>query len=67
MDDGLIDVRIPETGRRFSTRRVLAALAVGRLERSRLYHELQVQEFSFTAVQVRRWWPTMVRPELYAR
>jgi undecaprenyl-diphosphatase len=50
MDDGLIDVRILETGRRFSTLRILVSLALGRLERSPLYHELQVPEFSFTAV-----------------
>jgi undecaprenyl-diphosphatase len=50
MDDGLIDVRILETGRRFSTLRILASLALGRLERSPLYHELRVPEFHFTAV-----------------
>jgi diacylglycerol kinase family enzyme/membrane-associated phospholipid phosphatase len=50
MDDGLIDVRILETGRSFSTLRILASLAVGRLERSPLYHELRVPEFHFTAV-----------------
>ncbi|ORA56923.1 bifunctional phosphatase PAP2/diacylglycerol kinase family protein [Mycobacteroides franklinii] len=50
MDDGLIDVRILETGRKFSTVRILTALALGRLQRSPLYHELQVPEFSFTAV-----------------
>jgi undecaprenyl-diphosphatase len=49
MDDGLIDVRILETGRRFSTLRILVSLGLGRLERSPLYHELQVPEFSFTA------------------
>ena len=50
MDDGLLDVRILETGRRFSTVRILAALALGRLERSPLYHERRVPEFTFTAV-----------------
>jgi diacylglycerol kinase family enzyme/membrane-associated phospholipid phosphatase len=50
MDDGLIDVRILETGRRFSTLRILVSLLLGRLERSPLYHELQVPEFSFTAL-----------------
>ena len=50
MDDGLIDVRILETGRRFSKLRILVALALGRLERSPLYHELRVPEFTFTAV-----------------
>jgi diacylglycerol kinase family enzyme/membrane-associated phospholipid phosphatase len=50
MDDGLLDVRILETGRRFSRLRILVALALGRLERSPLYHELRVPEFSFRAV-----------------
>ncbi|MGE2713197.1 bifunctional phosphatase PAP2/diacylglycerol kinase family protein [Mycolicibacterium litorale] len=50
MDDGLLDVRILETGRRFSRVRILAALMLGRLERSPLYHEMRVPEFSFTAV-----------------
>ena len=50
MDDGLIDVRILETGRRFSRLRILSSLALGRLTRSPLYHEMRVPEFSFTAV-----------------
>ncbi len=50
MDDGLIDVRMLEAGRRWARTRILAALALGRLERSPLYHELQVPEFSFAAV-----------------
>ena len=50
MDDGLLDVRILETGRRLSRLRILGALALGRLERSPLYHEMQVPEFSFEAV-----------------
>lgn len=50
MDDGLIDVRILETGRRLARSRILAALALGRLERSPLYHEIQAPQFSFTAV-----------------
>ena len=50
MDDGLIDVRILETGRRLARTRILGALALGRLERSPLYHEIQAPEFSFTAV-----------------
>jgi undecaprenyl-diphosphatase len=50
MDDGLLDVRILETGRRFSTVRILASLALGRLERSPLYHELRVPEFTFKSV-----------------
>jgi diacylglycerol kinase family enzyme/membrane-associated phospholipid phosphatase len=50
MDDGLIDIRILETGRRFSTLRVVTSLMLGRLVRSPLYHELQVPEFSFTTV-----------------
>jgi diacylglycerol kinase family enzyme/membrane-associated phospholipid phosphatase len=50
MDDGLLDVRILETGRRLSRVRILAALVLGRLERSPLYHELRVPEFTFRAV-----------------
>ncbi|OBF59798.1 phosphoesterase [Mycobacterium sp. 852002-53434_SCH5985345] len=50
MDDGLIDVRMLDAGRRWSRTRILTALALGRLERSPLYHELQVPEFSFVAV-----------------
>ena len=50
MDDGLLDVRILETGRRLSRLRILSALALGRLERSPLYHEMQVPEFTFEAV-----------------
>ena len=50
MDDGLIDVRILETGKRFSRLRILAAVALGRLERSPLYHEIQAPEFTFEAV-----------------
>lgn len=49
MDDGLIDVRILETGRRLSRTRILTSLALGRLERSPLYHELQVPQFSFAS------------------
>jgi undecaprenyl-diphosphatase len=50
MDDGLLDVRILETGRRLARVRILVALALGRLTRSPLYHEMRVPEFSFTAV-----------------
>ncbi|OBH06046.1 phosphoesterase [Mycobacterium sp. E2699] len=50
MDDGLIDVRILEIGRPWARTRILTALALGRLLRSPLYHELQVPEFSFSAV-----------------
>ncbi|HTY30543.1 bifunctional phosphatase PAP2/diacylglycerol kinase family protein [Mycobacterium sp.] len=50
MDTGLLDVRILETGRRLSRLRIMTALMLGRLERSRLYHEYHVPEFSFTAV-----------------
>jgi len=56
MDDGLIDVRILETGRRFAKTRILTALALGRLQRSPLYHEMQVPEFSFSAVDA----PTVI-------
>jgi diacylglycerol kinase family enzyme len=50
LDDGLMDVRILETERRFATVRILTSLAFGRLVRSPLYHELRVPEFSFRAV-----------------
>jgi len=50
MDDGLMDVRILETGRRLSRLRILVSLALGRLVRSPLYHEMRVPEFEFTAV-----------------
>jgi diacylglycerol kinase family enzyme/membrane-associated phospholipid phosphatase len=50
MDDGLLDVRILEVGRRFAQLRILTALLFGRLVRSPLYHEFQVPQFSFTAV-----------------
>jgi diacylglycerol kinase family enzyme/membrane-associated phospholipid phosphatase len=56
MDDGLIDVRILEAGHRFATTRILTAIALGRLQRSPLYHELQVPEFSFSAVDA----PTVI-------
>ncbi|OBK23651.1 phosphoesterase [Mycobacterium asiaticum] len=56
MDDGLIDVRILETGRRLAKARILTALVLGRLERSPLYHEMQVPEFTFVAVDA----PTVV-------
>lgn len=50
MDDGLIDVRILETGRRLARLRIMTAAALGRLQRSPLYHELRVPEFAFRAV-----------------
>lgn len=50
MDDGLIDVRILETGRPFATLRLVTSLALGRLVRSPLYHEMRVPEFTFRAV-----------------
>ncbi|MGX9790326.1 diacylglycerol kinase family protein [Mycobacterium sp. MMS18-G62] len=50
MDSGLIDVRILEVGRPLSRLRIMTALVLGRLPRSRLYHEHQVPEFSFSAV-----------------
>lgn len=50
MDDGLLDVRILETGRRFARLRILVSLVLGRLQRSPLYHELRVPEFSFTSL-----------------
>ncbi|WP_394811387.1 bifunctional phosphatase PAP2/diacylglycerol kinase family protein [Gordonia jinghuaiqii] len=50
LDDGLLDVRILETNHRWATLRLLGSLAAGRLERSKLYHEMQVPEFRFTPV-----------------
>jgi undecaprenyl-diphosphatase len=50
IDDGLIDVRILETGKRFSRLRILTSLLLGRLERSPLYHERQAPEFSFRSL-----------------
>jgi undecaprenyl-diphosphatase len=50
MDDGLIDIRLLETGKRLARTRILVALALGRLPRSPLYHELQVPEFTFESV-----------------
>lgn len=50
LDDGLMDVRLLETSHRWAKTRILIALATGRLERSHLYHEMQVPEFAFTAV-----------------
>lgn len=47
MDDGLIDVRILETGRPFSRLRIVTSIVTGRLERSPLYHEMQVPQFRF--------------------
>ncbi|KMO81899.1 Undecaprenyl-diphosphatase BcrC [Mycolicibacterium obuense] len=50
MDDGLIDIRILETGRPLAKWRILIALMFGRLTRSPLYRELRVPEFTFEAV-----------------
>ena len=50
IDDGLIDVRMLETGHRLSKLRVMTALMLGRLQRSRLYHEFHGPEFSFNSV-----------------
>ncbi|MEZ0340401.1 diacylglycerol kinase family protein [Mycobacterium sp. pV006] len=50
MDDGLIDVRILETGRKLARLRIMTAVALGRLQRSPLYHEMHVPEFAFRAV-----------------
>jgi diacylglycerol kinase family enzyme len=56
IDDGLLDVRMLETGKRLSKLRILMSLVLGRLERSALYHERQVPEFSFTSLDG----PTMI-------
>ena len=50
IDDGLIDVRILESGRRLATFRLMTSLALGRLVRSPLYHEMRVPEFRFKAI-----------------
>ncbi|WP_040518821.1 bifunctional phosphatase PAP2/diacylglycerol kinase family protein [Gordonia aichiensis] len=51
LDDGLLDVRFLEAGKRFATLRVLTSLATGLLQRSRLYTEMQVPEFTFTSTE----------------
>lgn len=56
LDDGLLDIRILERGRRFAALRLTGSLVFGRLERSRLYHEAHVPEFELTAVDA----PTVV-------
>lgn len=50
VDDGLLDVRMLEAGRPWSTVRTLASVARGRLDYSPLYHELHVPAFSFDVV-----------------
>ncbi|OFJ51886.1 bifunctional phosphatase PAP2/diacylglycerol kinase family protein [Mycolicibacterium grossiae] len=50
LDDGLIDVRILETGRRLARLRIFTALLSGRLTRSPLYHEMRVPEFSLRSL-----------------
>jgi undecaprenyl-diphosphatase len=45
IEDGLLDVRMLETGRRFSRLRTVVALLSGNLGRSPLYHELHRPEF----------------------
>src|SRR4026208_941913 len=49
MDTGLIDLRILEAGRPPARLRGMTALLLGRLSRSRLYHEHRVPEFSFSS------------------
>lgn len=50
LDTGLIDLRILETGRPLSRLRIMTALLLGQLERSRLYQEQHVPEFTFTSL-----------------
>lgn len=45
IEDGLLDVRMLETGRRFSRLRTVVALLTGNSGRSPLYHELHRPEF----------------------
>lgn len=47
INDGLLDVRILETGRPLARLRVAAALLLGRLDRSPLYHEFETPVFRF--------------------
>ena len=51
LDDGLLDVRFLEAGKRLATLRVLGSLVTGLLQRSKLYHEMQVPEFTFTTAE----------------
>ena len=50
IDDGLLDVRMLDIGPAFSRIRIATAIALGRLSRSPLYHELRVPEFRFSTV-----------------
>lgn len=45
IEDGLLDVRMLDTGRRFARLRTVVALLTGNLGRSPLYHELHRPEF----------------------
>lgn len=47
INDGLLDVRILETGKRLARLRVVGALLLGRLSRSPLYHEFETPAFRF--------------------
>jgi len=50
LDDGLLDVRFLEAGKRFSGLRIAAALLTGHLGRSRIYHEDGVVDLTIEIV-----------------
>lgn len=50
VNDGLIDIRILETGKPLARLRTVTSLLLGRLGRSPLYHELHRPDFSFTVL-----------------
>jgi undecaprenyl-diphosphatase len=50
LDTGLLDVRILEAGRPLARLRFMTSVALGRLSRSKLYHEHRAPEFSLDAV-----------------
>lgn len=49
LDDGLLDIRYIDAGRRFTVLRLATSALTGRLQRSPLYHEVQTPQFRFTA------------------
>lgn len=50
MDDGLLDLRLLETGKPFATLRTLLALLAGRLGWMPLYHEVHVPQATLEVV-----------------
>lgn len=51
VDDGLLDVRMLETGRPLARVRIMVSLLTGRLNRSPLYHELRRPSLHFELLQ----------------